>query len=346
MYHTYLTLIVPIALAFVSTFITIRFLMPLMMGSGITATDYNKKNRPALPSGLGNALSFGFAIGILAYIFGASFNLYSSTISSNMLFAAVVSLMLIALVGFLDDIHVRKVAMKTTGMMDTRVGLKQWQKPLLTLMGAVPLIAINAGVSIVNVPLVGHVAFGLLYPLIIIPLAVIFSANSFNLLGGFNGISTASGIMVALGFLLYSVIYGTTTGALLSGVMLACLVAFAFFDGYPAKIIPGDSYTYAVGAGFVITMILGNMESFGVIVFMPWIIEFLLHLKGKFDVTDLGKLQKNGTFAAPYGKRIFSWTHIIMNIRPMKEWEVTAYMTGITVCFVIIGFGLKAFGLL
>jgi UDP-N-acetylglucosamine--dolichyl-phosphate N-acetylglucosaminephosphotransferase len=345
-YHTYLTLLIPFAFTFVSTFIAIWFLMPLMMGSGITAIDYNKKGRPSLPSGLGTALSFGFSIGILAYIFGYSFNIYGSPIPTTSLLAAIVSLLLISLVGFLDDIHVRKSAMKTTGMMDTRVGLKQWQKPVLTLIGAVPLIAINAGVSIVNVPFIGHVAFGLFYPLVLIPLAVIFAANSFNLLGGFNGISTASGIMVALGFMLYSIIYGTAIGALLSGVMLAALIAFAFYDGYPAKIIPGDSYTYAVGAGFAITMILGNMESFGAILFIPWIIEFLLHLKGKFDITDLGKLQKDGTFLPPYGKKIYSWTHVIMNLKQSKEWEVTVYMAAITFCFVVLGFGLKAFGLL
>jgi UDP-N-acetylglucosamine--dolichyl-phosphate N-acetylglucosaminephosphotransferase len=346
MYHTYITLIVPIVLAFASTLIAIKFMMPLMLGSGITATDYNKKSKPTLPSGLGTALSFGFSIGILAYIFGASFNIYTTLIPSSTLFAAIVSLLLISLVGFLDDIHVRKVATKTTGMMDTRVGLKQWQKPVLTLIGAVPLIAINAGVSVVNIPIIGHVALWLFYPLVVIPLAVIFAANAFNLLGGFNGISTASGIIVALAMLLYSIIYGNTTGALLSGVLLATLLAFVFFDGYPSKIIPGDSYTYAVGAGFVITMILGNMESFGVIIFLPWIIEFILHVKGRFDITDLGKLQKDGTMAPPYGKKIYSWTHVIMNIKPMKEWEVTAYMTVITFGFVILGFALKASGLL
>ena len=83
MYHTYLTLIVPVALAFASTLIAIRFLMPLMLGSGITAIDYNKKSKPLLPSGLGTALSFGFSIGILAYIFGASFGLYPSTVPSQ-----------------------------------------------------------------------------------------------------------------------------------------------------------------------------------------------------------------------------------------------------------------------
>jgi len=88
------------------------------------------------------------------------------------------------------------------------------------------------------------------------------------------------------------------------------------------------------------------MESFGIIVFIPWIIEFILHVKGRFDITDLGKRKGDGTFAAPYGKKIYSWTHFIMNIKPMKEWEVTLYMAFITFGFVILAFALKIFGLL
>ncbi len=346
MYHTYTTILIPMLIAFASTVITIRFLMPYMSGAGVYATDYNKKTRPKLPSGMGIAMSFGFAIGILAYIFGASFSLYLPVVPITDLFAAVVALLLISLVGFIDDINVRQSLTKTTGMMDTRVGLKQWQKPILTLIGAVPLIAINAGVSIIDIPFIGIVNIGILYPLIVIPLAVIFAANSFNLLGGFNGISTLSGFIVSMAMLIYSILYGSATGALLSGILVSILFAFSFYDGYPAKIIPGDSYTYAVGAALVITMILGSMESFGVIVFMPWIIELILHLKGKFNVTDLGKLQNDGTFKPPYGKRIFSWTHIIMNFKRSKEMDVTLTMGIITFVFVILGFALKIFGLL
>lgn len=346
MYHTYLTLLIPAIFAFVSTVIAIMFLMPYMLGAGVNAVDMNKRHKPTLPSGMGTALSFGFSIGVLVYIFGSSFKLYNSLASETYLFAAVISLLLIALVGFIDDINVKAEAQKATGMMNTRVGLKQWQKPLLTFLGAIPLIAINAGVSIIRLPFIGPVALGLFYPLIIIPLAVIFAANAFNLLGGFNGISTATGLVVSFALLIYSLLYGTYTGALISVVLVATLIGFAFFDGYPAKIIPGDSFTYALGAGFVVAMILGNMESFGIIVFMPWIIEFILHVKGRFDITDLGKRRQDGTFAPPYGKKIYSWTHVIMNIKPMKEWEVTLYMTLITLVFAILAFGMKAFHLL
>lgn len=346
-YHTYLSILIPMLFTFLSTIAAIKFLMPHMLDSGVTATDYNKKTRPVLPSGMGTALSFGFSIGLLVYIFGASFSLFGYAVTQNIyLLAATVSLLLIALVGFIDDINVRKTKVVTTGMMDTRVGLKQWQKPILTLIGAIPLIAINAGVSTLHLPFIGMVNFGLWYPLFIIPLAVVFAANSFNLLGGFNGISTASGLVISLALLIYAIVYGSYTGAILAGVLSATLIAFALYDNYPAKMIPGDSFTYAVGAGIAITAILGNMESFAAIIFLPWFIEFILHLRGKFKITDLGKRRADGTFEPPYGKKIYSWTHILMNMKRCKEWEVTLYMTFVTFGFVILGFALKIFGLL
>ncbi len=348
MYHTYITLIVPALIAFVVTVIATRFVISYMMESGITGMDHNKgKKVIVLPSSGGIAVVVGFTIGILAYAFGGSFNLYVPVASLRYLFATVIAVLLVTIVGFLDDLNVSKKVVKATDMMDTHKGLKQWQKPLLTLMGALPLMAINAGVSVVRLPFVGNVNFGIFYPLIIVPLAVIFTANAFNLLGGFDGIATGSGALAALSMLIYSLIFGTYTGTLISAILFATLVAFLAFNLYPAKIIPGDSYTYFVGVALVTDMIIGNMESFGVIIFMPWIIEFFLHLRRKFKVKDLGIMQKDGTFKAPYGKKIYSLTHIAMNVlKKPYEWKVSLFAWGIEIGFIIIAFALKLLNLL
>lgn len=339
-------MLVPSIIAFIITVVTTIFLMSYMSESGVTAIDHNKKKAPTLPSSGGVAVAFGIACGLLAYVFGTSFHIYVAPASLIYIFATIIAVFLIAVVGFIDDINVKHEMVKTTDMMDTRKGLKQWQKPILTLVGAIPLMAVNAGVSIIHLPFVGAVNFGIFYPLIIIPLAVIFASNSFNLLGGFDGIATGSGLIAALGLLVYSLLFGTYTGVLLSGVLSATLLGFVIFNLYPAKLIPGDSFTYAVGTALVTAMILGNMESFGLIIFLPWIIEFVLHLRRKFRVTDLGKLRSDGTFEPPYGKKIYSWTHLIMNLKRCKEWEVSLYMWIICVGFVVLGFVLKALVLL
>lgn len=348
MYHTYITLLVPSLLAFAITIVATRFIISYMLESGITGMDHNKGKRAiTLPSSGGIAVAVGFTVGVLAYAFGGSFNLYVPVASLRYLFATVIAVLLVTIVGFLDDLNVSRKLVKTTDMMDTHRGLKQWQKPVLTLMGALPLMAINAGVSIVRLPFVGNVNFGIFYPLIIIPLAVIFTANAFNLLGGFDGIATGSGTLAALAMLVYSLIFGTYIGTLVSAILFATLVGFLVFNLYPAKIIPGDSYTYFVGVALVTDMILGNMESFGVIIFMPWIIEFFLHLRRKFKVKDLGIMQKDGTFKPPYGKKIYSITHIAMNVlKKPYEWKVSMFAWAIEAGFIAIAFALKLLSLL
>ena len=340
MYSTYLTLLVPAIIAFIITVIATLFLINYMRESGITSLDHYKKNKPRIPGGGGVALAFGFTVGMLVYIFGGSFGLYIPVADYTYLFATVLAVLLISFGGFLDDLNVHPVKTKSTGMMDYRKGLKQWQKPLLTLIGAIPLMAVNAGISIVHIPLIGAVNFGVFYPLLIIPLAILYASNAFNLLGGFDGLSAGSAVIVSLALLIYSLSFGTYSGTLVSALLLSSSLAFLIFNIYPAKIHPGDSFTYAIGAGFIAAIVIGNMEAFGFIIFLPWLIEFLLHLRRKFDVTDLGKMRSDGTMEPPYGKKIYSWAHLIMNMKRCKEWEVSLYMWLIEIGFVLLAFGI------
>jgi len=327
-----------------ATYVSILFLSSYMLESGVTFTELNKKAR-ILPSSGGVAVAFGFAIGILSYVFGGSF-VYVPKASLESLFAVVISVTLIAFVGFLDDINVRTKFTKGTGMKDVRKGLKQWQKPLLTFVGAIPLVAINAGQSTAVLPFIGMVNLGIIYPIVIVPLAVVFVANAVNLLGGFDGMITGTTLIASLGLLVYSVFFGTYTGAIISGVLAASIFVLFLYHKYPVKILPGDSFTYGVGAAIAAAIIIGNMEAFGLIVILPFVIEFLFHLRGKFKTSDLGIPQKDGTMKPRYGGKIYSWTHIIMNLRPLREWEVAQYMWVVELLFVVLAFGLKIAGAL
>ncbi len=344
MYHADLTIIVPAVLAFVATFFGTKFLMSYFYEAGIVAEDRNKPRPVRIPSSGGVAVAMGIIIGVLTYTFGSSF-VFTSVIRIGDLLAMALSILLIAFVGFVDDINVKATRVYTTDMKDIRKGLKQWQKPLLTFLGALPLMAINAGAHTVHVPFIGLVNLGLVYPLIIIPLAVIFVSNAVNLLGGFDGLQPGMAIVASLGMLLYSVFYGNYIGTVMSAMLFASILAFLPFNLYKSKIIPGDSFTYAVGGSLVAIMVMGNAEIFGAIIFIPWIIEFLLHLRRKFKVTDLGIRQKDGTFKAPYGRSIYSLTHLAMNIRKSTETDVTAFLVLLEVLFVAAGLGLTALGL-
>ena len=345
MYNTYLTIIVPALISMAVTYFSCNFLISYFYGAGIVGEDRNKGKAVKLASSGGIAVAFGMLAGILTYTFGGSF-VFVPTLPVLDLMAAALSIVLISFVGFLDDVNVKSQRVKSTDIMDIREGLKQWQKPILTVIGALPLMAINAGVSVVAIPLIGSIDFGLLYPLVIIPLAVVFVSNAFNLLGGFDGLQSGTGLVASLGLVIYSFFYSNSMGLLLSVLLFAALVAFYPFNKYKARILPGDSFTYCVGGALVVIMVMGHEEAFGFVIFIPWIIEFFLHLRRKFKVSDLGIRQKDGTFKAPYGKSIYSLTHIMMNIRRMREEEVANFLIALEACFVVLAFALKALGLL
>ncbi len=343
-----LSILIPSFVSFIMTLIAVKFVSSYLYESGVFAEDHNKAKPTALPSSGGIAVAFGVLMGVLTYIFASSFSFTSikGAVNISVLFAVILSILLISMVGFLDDLNVRRKHIMATDLKDFKKGLKQWQKPLLTVIGALPLVAINAGVSTVVVPFFGIINLGIFYPILVLPLAIIFVSNAFNLLGGFDGLQPQMAIAAFAGLFIYSIMYGTFLGAFLSGIVLAALVAFLPFNIYRSRIIPGDSFTYAIGASFVAVMVLGSAESFGLIIFIPWIIEFFLHLRRKFRVSDLGIKQKDGTFRAPYGRHIYSWTHVVMNIKKAKETDVANYLTLLEIGFVMLAFALKVYGFL
>jgi UDP-N-acetylglucosamine--dolichyl-phosphate N-acetylglucosaminephosphotransferase len=85
-----------------------------------------------------------------------------------------------------------------------------------------------------------------------------------------------------------------------------------------------------MGASLVSVVIIGNIEKFGIVIFMPWIIEAFLKLRSRFKARSLGDLRSDGTLAPPYEK-IYSLTHLVMKIKPMKEWQVSAILISIEV---------------
>ena len=346
MYSSFLTLIIPAIISFIATVVGTRFLMRYLYGAGVVGEDHNKGKPVLLASSGGLAVAFGIIVGVLVYTFGATFVFVPVTMALSTLLAVALSVTLIAFVGFLDDINVKRNRVESTDRKDIRKGLKQWQKPLLTLLGALPLMAINAGVSQVSIPFIGSVNLGLLYPLVALPLAVIFVSNAFNLLGGFDGLQPMTSLIASGGLFIYCLFYGGYIGTLIAALLFASILAFLPFNKYKAKILPGDSFTYAVGAGIVAVMVTGQAEAFGFIIFIPWIIEFVLHLRKGFHVNDLGIRQKDGTFKAPYGKRIYSLTHVVMNLKRATEQDVTNYISIFEIFFVVLAFLLKFAGFL
>lgn len=331
-----IVLLVSMLVSFTVTFLIVPYFMQFLRAGGVVGLDLHKRNRPKLPTSGGTCVAFGVLAGLLTYI-GLTTFLNGAPSDITNLLAVISSILIVMFVGFLDDLNVRARAVITKGGLDIRIGFPQWTKPLLTLPAAVPLMVVNAGETMMSIPFMGTIDFGIFYPLLLIPIGFVAVSNMVNLLGGFNGSESGMGMVYLLGLGVFAFL-NNSLGAAIFLTSFAAVAGFIKYNWYPAKFLPGDSLTYLLGAIVASGVIVGNMERIGMIVMIPFILEFFLKLKSRFKASCLGKLREDGKLNPPYGKKIYSLTHIIMNIRPFTEKQVTIILILIQLIFTIISF--------
>ncbi len=332
-------LLVTIAISFLSTYIFAPYFIRFLRKAGIVGRDVNKLDKPEVAEMGAPVVVLGFLAGIFFYTWVNVF-VFKETQHLISILSAISTILIITIIGMFDDLSVL-FKERSVGKLKShkRVGLKQWQKPLLTLPAAIPLMAIMAGSSTMIFPIIGQINIGIFYPLLIVPLAVVGASNGVNLLGGINGLEASLGSMILVAMGIFSYINGSIAASFLAFSFAAALLAFLRFNWYPAKIFPGDSLLYAIGAVIATVAIIGNIERFALYVFGIFFIELLLKLRSRFKAENFGVVKSDGTLEAPYNK-IYSLTHFAMKLGKFKEWQITLILAGIELVFIIVSFSL------
>ena len=333
-------LIVALLTSLVTTYLLTPIIAKFLNRVGIVSLDMNKRDRPRLPSSGGICIAVGVLAGILVYT-GLQTFVYGNYTLSLYLLTSVSSIVIVTFSGVLDDLNVKSKPVTTKDGKNIKVGLPQWLKPLLVLPAAIPLMVINVGETTLGIPLIGDINFGILYPLLIVPLGVIGASNMVNMLGGFNGVEAGMGLVYTLGLGIHALGQGSELAAVIFFTAFASLLPFLKYNWYPAKILPGDSLTYLLGVIVAAGVIIGNMERVGIIVMTPFIIQGLLKFYSKLRLgefaSDLGDLQNDGTVKPKYNK-IYSLTHIIMRMGDFKESQVTLILILVQALFTALPF--------
>jgi len=292
--------------------------------------DMNKYGAPKNVATSGGLLVVaGFVLGVLFYVALSTFY-FGGRDSSLEIFALLTTVLILGIVGLIDDLW----GWKTGGLSNTfRLGL--------AFVAAIPLMVINAGTHFMSLPIVGAVEFGILYPLILIPLGIAGAATTYNFLAGFNGLEAGQGILI-ISFLSYvSYVSGSSWLAIVGMCMVFALAVFFLFNKFPAKIFPGDILTYSVGALIAIMAILGNYEKIAIIVFMPYILETGLKVRGKLNKYSFGIPDKEGNLKLPYNK-IYSLNHLAIlllnKLGKANEQKVTYVIYGIQILFILLAY--------
>ncbi|HKZ33982.1 MAG TPA: glycosyl transferase family 4 [Candidatus Nanoarchaeia archaeon] len=327
-------LLLSLAISFFLTFFTLPFWIRKAKGVGLVWEDMNKPGHPKNVAGSGGiVVVIAFVIGILYYVAVRTFIFEDINSVSLEIFSLLSVVLILAIVGIIDDMF---------GWRNK--GLSRRSRIFLAFVASVPLVVINAGSSMVNVPFFGNMDLGILYPLVLIPIGIAGATTTYNFLAGFNGLEAGQGILI-LGFLSYvAYITGSAWLALIGLIMVASLVGFLYYNKYPAKVFPGDSLTWSIGALIAGMAILGSFEKIAIFIFTPYIIETVLKSRGKLVKHSFAKPNKDGSLEMPF-KKIYGLEHaaiyVLKRLKPSKkvyERDVVYLIHGFQIFMIILAF--------
>ena len=288
-------------------FITLKVIIPLLTEAGLTGTDLHKGELTEIPEMGGLGMVVGISGGLVLLIGAEAF--LNVSLDVVPLLAVMATILVVSFIGVFDDL----------------LDISQLVKAISPIFAALPLMAIRAGATKLKIPLLGEVKFGLAYPLVLIPLGVTGASNAVNMLAGFNGMEVGVGL-VAISFL--AVIAGiieSWTAFLILMIGLASLISTLYFNWYPARVMIGDVGTLTIGALIASAVIIGNFETAGVIIIIPYFIDFILKALNGFPSSEwAGKLdEENGKLICP-GKFPVSFPQLVMKISGgIKERNLT-----------------------
>jgi len=354
-----------LALGFLAVLVGTRYGERYLLASGIFARDQQKENQPTVPTSGGVVVLFGFLFSLTSYLGFSSF--LDLGVNPSLILAALSSVTIITLIGLIDDIHVnlkliveeemnidtesiqfkfeerfdrelphQKLAKEFTAALDrsgttdenmVREGLGQTSKMLFVLPAVFPLMAVGAGSWVMSFPYIGTVNWGVVYPLILLPIGLLFVSNVVNMLAGTNGLAASLSMVAATTLGIYGLLNSEMEAALIAFSLAFSLLAFLYYNFYPASILEGDSLTYLCGAAMFASIVIGDMERFGILVFTPWIVEFFLKARSGFKAHSWGQLQEDRSIKPQHSKN-YSLTHPLMR-RGLNEKQITLALTGI-----------------
>ena len=291
-------------ISFLAAYLFLPWLIRSWRGTSLGGKDLHKPGKPLIPEMGGVGVILGFYVGIAVIALVAS-----EDTSSSLFFAALSACLGAGVVGLVDDMF----------------RLRKRSKAVLPFVMALPL---GAAVYASGNRVLFGTDVGLLMA-VAVPLGVTSAGNASNMLEGFNGLGAGLGVIMASALIILSLLTGASEGLFLLFPLLGALLAFLWFNRYPARVFPGDSMTLFAGATLASAAIISSpsLKTFGAILFIPMILEFLLKLRGRFQAENYGELGSDGRLN--WKGRVESILHLVMRWRRLREWEIVLAIWGI-----------------
>lgn len=264
--------------SFAVSFVGFPVVIPRLKKAGIVGKNMNSEKQEEIAEMGGLIIATGFGAGIILTIFLRTFLDLFLSISLTSILAVLSTVLIVVVIGVFDDL----------------ISMRQGIKAIMPVFAALPLMAIKEGYSLMKIPGLEIINFGIFYPLVLVPLGITGAVNAVNMLAGFNGLETGMGI-VAIGSLsIIAYLMGQTTAFIILIAALGALIAALYYNWYPAKILVGDVGTLSIGAIIASAVIIGNFEAAGVVLMVPYMVDFLIKAKSHFPGKNWWGIYKEG----------------------------------------------------
>ncbi len=296
---------------------------------GLVGRDMNKYDKPPVAEAGGVWAIVAAAFGLLllealyTYLSGATYDPVG-------VYSLAALLLLSALLGFTDDV------------LGWKKGLPRRYRVILMIPIALPLAVAAHDRAGFYLPLAGFINVGVLYPLVLVPIGVMGAANAFNMLAGYNGLEAGMGLLLMIFTGAYAFMNGLDLVFQASIVMAAALLGFLRYNWYPARVFPGNGFTYSLGAYYAGLVVLGGMEAYGLFLFILYFVKAALYFRGvmhgvwRSGVEDFGVPRPDGSLEPPL-EGAYSLQHLAIRlVRRVRGRATERDVVALILCIQII----------
>jgi UDP-N-acetylmuramyl pentapeptide phosphotransferase/UDP-N-acetylglucosamine-1-phosphate transferase len=219
----------------------------------------------------------------------------------------------------------------TMGLFDDLTNLAWRYKAVLPVFTSLPYMVLKpSDRTAISLLLIGIVEFGTLFFIFLVPIMVTVVTNSYNQLGGLNGLESIPGLIILIGASIKA------NNLLLTIVPILCL-AFLAYISYIGKAFIGNVGTFSIGLTLVVYAILMDIKLFLLIALTPHIVNSLLILFSNYIFNDIPTTYMNED-GLLYSKKARSLRTLILSYQHLTEHQVVIILSMITTFFTCLAF--------
>lgn len=217
---------------------------------------------------LSTSLLFTIILPILKFTGFKITHVYPINQEINIIFFSLLSF---GLLGLYDDVVKYFELQRELGYSGLKTSHKFMIQTVLSLIIG-SLMYFNLSLHIINVPFIGVLDLGLWF----IPISgflVMTFANAVNITDGMDGLAAGLLMIALFGFLILSASILDIPLSIFIALWLGGLIAFLYFNVFPARIFMGDTGAMAFGAALaVIGLLLGKIVAL-LVIGLPFLID-------------------------------------------------------------------------